>query len=308
MIDGSSTKKGLSELISQVRKARPQINDLADGTADAFTNAVKIGSDGIGEIKSIGQQTTTAISNGFQEIEDGVDALKSAENNITMNNFGLDPALLQSQMGETAKVAQNTFRQMASASEIFKDALGDVGGAFVTMGLKASGSYDAINLTLGLLQQLNGVIQGTPDFNRRATGGPVEAGKTYTVNDGGGRESFLDNSGNLSLLPASRNMKWRAPKSGMVLPSGVTERIIERDRINQTLSKSGTSAKPSVSRVSVDGMASPGTLIKQMGAMMKGGDTQRITNNVTIQSQSPVMDASEILVNVSKLRARRGIG
>ena len=35
-------------------------------------------------------------------------------------------------------------------------------------------------------------------------GGPVTGGQQYTVNDGGGREAFLSNTGKFSMLPAAK--------------------------------------------------------------------------------------------------------
>ena len=137
-------------------------------------------------------------------------------------------------------------------------------------------------------------------------GGPVAGGQTYKVNDGGGRESFVDNTGKVTLLPAARNMKWTAPKSGYVLNADDTKAMINNNKINASITAATKSARPVKSSQSVSGIVSPGTLMKQMGSIMKGGDTQRITNNVTIQSQSPVMDASKLLTDINIMRARRG--
>jgi hypothetical protein len=48
-----------------------------------------------------------------------------------------------------------------------------------------------------------------------------------------------------------------------------------------------------------------GNLVKQMTAAIgASGGNQRITNNVTIQSQQPVTDASKIMTNVARMRLR----
>jgi hypothetical protein len=88
----------------------------------------------------------------------------------------------------------------------------------------------------------------------------------------------------------------------------MTETLVQNSKINAKIASVASSTTPRQSMsVSPSGVASSGNLIKQMGAMMSGNNTQRITNHVTIQSQSPVMDASKIMANVNRLRARRGI-
>lgn len=69
---------------------------------------------------------------------------------------------------------------------------------------------------------------GLPDS--RFTGGPVQAGQTYRINDGpGGRslgqEAFLNSSGNVSLIQRAANSLWTAPSTGVVLPAGITARL-----------------------------------------------------------------------------------
>ena len=67
----------------------------------------------------------------------------------------------------------------------------------------------------------------------RFTGGPVEAGGRYRINDGpGGRplgqESFLSRSGDLSLIRQPANSMWTAPAPGIVLPAAVTDTLKAR--------------------------------------------------------------------------------
>lgn len=139
----------------------------------------------------------------------------------------------------------------------------------------------------------------------RWMGGPVASGQTYTVNDGGGREGFLDKFSNFKMLPAGRNIKWTPTTSGTVIPSHLVDQFkqsMASAQINST--NKSASINPSVSRVNAS--LDSGNLVKQIGSMMAGsGTNQRITNNVTIQSQSPVMDASRIMANVNRLRNRR---
>jgi hypothetical protein len=64
----------------------------------------------------------------------------------------------------------------------------------------------------------------------RFTGGPVDAGQTYRVNDGPsgmslGQEAFLSTSGALSLINRPLNSLWTAPSRGTVIPAAVTSRL-----------------------------------------------------------------------------------
>lgn len=57
----------------------------------------------------------------------------------------------------------------------------------------------------------------------RWSGGPVEAGGEYKINELG-QEAFLT-GGRLSLIDAPPNTIWRAPSAGVVIPAGVTARL-----------------------------------------------------------------------------------
>jgi TP901 family phage tail tape measure protein len=59
----------------------------------------------------------------------------------------------------------------------------------------------------------------------RWTGGPVEAGGEYRINELG-QEAFLA-AGRVSLINAPQNAIWRAPSAGVVIPAGITARMQE---------------------------------------------------------------------------------
>jgi hypothetical protein len=87
----------------------------------------------------------------------------------------------------------------------------------------------------------------------------------------------------------------------------MTKELVQNSKINAKIQAVSGQGRPrAVSQVEASGVSSSGNLIKQMGAMMSGGSTQRITNHVTIQSQNPVTDASKIMANVARMKARRG--
>jgi tape measure domain-containing protein len=167
---------------------------------------------------------------------------------------------------------------------------------------KIVGFLEAAVGEAGELQRI--VLRGG---SARAMGGPVTSGKQYTVNDGGGREGFLSNSGKFSMLPAARNMQWTAPTSGTVIPANLVNDFISAsssEKIQSASSGIRPKQNPAANTTS-DGVS--GNLVKQMTAALTGsGGNQRITNNVTIQSQQPVTDASKIMTNVARMRLRNG--
>ena len=175
-----------------------------------------------------------------------------------------------------------------------------------------SGGADEANKIVGFLRASVGEAGKLQRIvlesgSRRAMGGPVTSGKQYTVNDGGGREGFLSNSGKFSMLPAARNMKWTAPTSGTVIPANLVNDFISASSSEKIQSaSSGIKPKQSLaSNTTSEGVS--GNLVKQMTAALTGsGGNQRITNNVTIQSQQPVTDASKIMTNVARMRLRNG--
>lgn len=121
----------------------------------------------------------------------------------------------------------------------------------------------------------------------RASGGPVVAGSKYTVNELG-KEAFLSASGRLSMINAPSYGTWKAPSSGTVIPAHLTKKLdipTGGANINNAALLNGSMAgRRGISTVS-------------------NGDT--ISNNVTIQTQNPIQAASDMMVQMNKVRRRR---
>jgi tape measure domain-containing protein len=97
-----------------------------------------------------------------------------------------------------------------------------------TAGL-ASNMSNAADAARSFYNSLNAAA-GLPPA--RFTGGPVDAGQTYRINDGPsgmslGQESFLSASGALSLINRPANSLWMAPSKGTVIPAAMTSRLKE---------------------------------------------------------------------------------
>lgn len=236
------------------------------------------------------------------------------------DNYGkaLSNAAVQSQA--TAEALQKTSLKEGAdqAFEMF-DALDNASGAAEGLNAAMDAATGNIDDAASSAQRMEGflksavgeagrlqriVLSGAP---ARALGGPVSSGKQYTVNDGGGREGFLSNSGKFSMLPAARNMKWTAPTSGTVIPASLVNDFISASA-SQKIQSASAGVKPRQNlSANTTSEAVSGNLVKQMTAALTGsGGNQRITNNVTIQSQQPVTDASKIMTNVARMRLRNG--
>ena len=158
--------------------------------------------------------------------------------------------------------------------------------------------------SLGYLNSMiSAMSSGTP---ARFMGGPVEGGQTYRVNDAGlGREAFMNKFGDVKMLPAASNMNWTAPSSGTIIPAKVVKAMQKNADINANISAKQTRQTPNISNIASSAASGvSGSLAKQLGSAVSGSTSNRITNNVTIQSQSPVNDASDLMTNVARMRLR----
>lgn len=128
------------------------------------------------------------------------------------------------------------------------------------------------------------------------TGGPIPGGLRATVNEIG-QEAFLGRSGRLSLINAPAFGQWRAPESGVVIPAHITAGL--------NIPRGGVNVGRGINTARQAAGGSIGGSIAKLLAGGLGAPQGRITNNVTIQSQQPVNDASRLLVEMSRLKARR---
>ena len=127
----------------------------------------------------------------------------------------------------------------------------------------------------------------------RFAGGSVRGGGTYTVNELG-PEGFLSASGRLSAINAPAYGDWRAPGAGTVIPA----------HIWSEMNASGASAAASGAAAVARGVNASGGIGRALKGLM-GGSSDRITNNVTIQAANTVQAASDMMVQLNKIRRRR---
>ena len=126
-------------------------------------------------------------------------------------------------LGKSAGPAANNIKDyMSVASKATAQARSQAAGLSTNMGNAANAAdrfYNALANASGLPPA-------------RFTGGPVDAGQTYRVNDGPsgmslGQEAFLSASGALSLINRPMNSLWTAPSRGTVIPAAMTSRLKE---------------------------------------------------------------------------------
>jgi len=127
-------------------------------------------------------------------------------------------------------------------------------------------------------------------------GGPVSGGTTYTVNELG-REAFLSNTGRLSYINAPAWGQWTAPGAGAIIPAHITAGL--NIPTGGTRVNSGATAAVRSSSAKRDN-----SLAKVLGAAL-GAPQGRVTNNVTIQSTNTTKAASDILVELTKIKRNR---
>jgi tape measure domain-containing protein len=223
------------------------------------------------------------------------------------------------QMGraeEEANKVKDAFEESRNSVVGMNESLAETPDLVMAVAGRFTDLNSSIEKTKSAIEAIDRILGGTGSQGSRrgaarAMGGPVSAGSQYFVNDGGGREGFVNKFGNFSMLPAGRNINWTAPSSGMVIPAQMVDRYRHAADLRKQIDVSMASTMPSTSRANnvASGLDS-GNLIQRVASAMSGtGGTQRITNNVTIQSQEPVMDASKIMTNVARMRlrnARRG--
>ena len=219
---------------------------------------------------------------------------------------------LQLQATENIEKEQERISKLLAESN---DHLGQMTGEVQRVNQEFTNTKDTIADMVRVMDDLLGKTKlvkaelGGTGGGARWMGGPVAGGQTYRVNDAGlGRESFMNKFGDVKLLPAGSNINWTAPSAGTILPAAITKQLTNNSQYNSQIANSRSKLSPMQSSISGNGDTGvSGNLVKQMTAALTGsGGNQRITNNVTIQSQQPVTDASKIMTNVARMRLRNG--
>lgn len=188
------TKTATQEIEKALKDAGIKADGLSKGIGDGAKSAgtAKTAADGLGKSLDAGKNPAGAIASAFTSTGKAAPAAAQGARDFA--------AYLSSAKTFAEKIASlNLGDRMASVRDATRDAATQA-RTFYDWLLKASG------------------LPGS-----RWSGGPVDAGEAYKVNELG-QEALLS-AGRLSLIQAPANSIWRAPSSGVVIPAGITARL-----------------------------------------------------------------------------------
>ena len=142
----------------------------------------------------------------------------------------------------------------------------------------------------------------TSGITSNFAGGPIDGGRLTHINELG-QEAFLGASGKLSWINAKANSIWRAPEAGRIIPAdiaagmGIPDKGIDLGKVTATATVDSMGAATRASGASNQQDA----ILRALSKM--GGDT--INNTVTIEAKNTTQAASDMLVNLTKIKNRR---
>jgi hypothetical protein len=128
----------------------------------------------------------------------------------------------------------------------------------------------------------------------------VSAGQSYTVNELG-QEAFRSSTGKISMIDAPAFGRWKAPSKGSVINAAQTEKLGLPSAGPAVSGGPAIDPTGGVAAQSVNG-GETRNLLRAI-AKATGGDT--IHNNVTIQAANTTQAASDMMVELTKVKRRR---
>ncbi len=182
--------KAINDMNRQLGGAERLYGDAADGAYDTADASGEIGRE-LGDAEDAGEGVAGSFTESGDRAPRAVQGARDFAGRLSQaKGFGEGIANLSLEE-QMAMVASET-SSAAGAAETF---------------------YNWLKLAAGLP-------------GARWSGGPVEAGGEYKINELG-QEAFLS-AGRLSLINAPSNSIWRAPSDGVVIPAGVTAQLQAR--------------------------------------------------------------------------------
>lgn len=192
------------------------------------------------------------------------------------------------QSKDTLDSVKEEFNKQVEAAKAAGEQYDAAASSIETMDGNLQSAKDAAS---NLNKELEALTKITGGGENRFAGGSVSAGQTYTVNEAG-QEAFLSASGRLSLINKKSWGQWTAPSSGTVIPAHLTSQL--------DIPSGGVNLK-NAGRAAVE----RNPISARVGGSVNYGSSDNVTNNITIQSQAPVQDASKLMIDVIKRRNRR---
>lgn len=194
---------------AQLVNATAEVEQKA-ATAALSTNEIKIGFDSINTAATIAATATSNISENLIGVKENV------------SNAAKDGAALETAFDNSVP-ASGTLKQNTAGVKT------EAKLAAVETDLMRLDIQNSVSATNSLIGRLNAAANAArririPSSNGKFTGGPVQGGAAYTVNEFG-KEMFLSNSGKLSQINAPAWGTWRAPSSGTIIPAHIAAGI-----------------------------------------------------------------------------------
>ena len=275
IIDGEKSRSGLNDFMNRANKeARDVMNNL-DSSLDNLSQTVA------SAIGQAGQDISELVEKG------GTDELKAVQEMQKAISRNAQETARQNRsdalrLGSTRLNISQTIREYEVATaEKVSDIYSNIQ---IGSSARSSGS--------GSRRNFSGFGPGA--LPARAEGGPVSGGTAYQVNELG-QEGFLSASGAMRDIKAPAFGAWKAPSAGTVIPAHIWSEL---------KASRPTHAAPGAGFNSSNTQTSQTALIAALSGLA-GGSKDNITNNVTIQSETPVQAASDMLVQMTKIRRRR---
>jgi hypothetical protein len=122
-----------------------------------------------------------------------------------------------------------------------------------------------------------------------------------------GREMFQSNTGRISEIKVPKFGQWTPPTSGTVIPAHIANQIRDGKQNAKVTNVMNGSANATMTKVKVQQASNDsGNLQRALVRELKKLDNSgSVSNQITIQSQAPVNDASRMLAEMNRLRAYR---
>ena len=241
--------------------------------------------------------------------------IKKLEEERRVNKEKTDKAILAALETIAGKEKEESERKKQAEEEFatlrenlmfdYKTSIADAGDVVVRSGQAWNVYADNAVLQLGRVEQAARLATAAAAAANNAgdtrwTGGPVSAGQNYTVNELG-QEAFLSSTGKLSMIDAPAFGRWKAPSKGTVINAAQTEKLGLPSAPSEIGSGPAINTRGGLAAQSASGNETRNLL--RAIAKATGGDN--ITNNVTIQAANTTQAASDVMVDLTKIKRRR---
>ena len=250
------------------------------------------------ETKAVTAEITKNEENRKKAIDDQWDAFKKRAGALESEQKREEKALqdVTKSTNDRIRAIDTTIKRAGALNTTVRNGVKDIEAQITKVNELAAAWRKAAEAAKAksAAQNSGGGGSGIPSTSNFA-GGPIAAGTTSWVNELG-KEAFLSASGKLSMIN-DRGGKWTAPTDGTVIPAHLTKKLsVPSGGVN--LNKGTGSATSSAASGGMN-------LHKLTGAIMAAARGDTVTNNVTIQSANPTNTASNVMVELAKLKRLR---